>query len=115
MEFYGLRPSGNDIDFVVVADDYDVLAARYPDQTKDLHGDKGVMIGKYEVWTSICLFDYVYLSQNSIEKPRYQVIALEKLLLLKSLNINEAKHLADVKLIVEKILNIQYGKDTLPG
>ncbi len=110
MEFYGLRPSGDDVDFVVSIADYEALAAKYPDQTKDLDDDKGVVIGKYEVWTSICLFDHANLSQGAIEKPQYKIIALEKLLLLKAFNINEAKHLTDVKLSSRKFSIFSMGK-----
>lgn len=42
MEYYGLRQAGADIDFVVVREDYEALAARYPDRLKDLWGDLGV-------------------------------------------------------------------------
>jgi hypothetical protein len=38
-------------------------------------------------------------------------IGLEKLLFLKALAISEAKYAEDVRLIVEKIHAIQYGKD----
>ena len=114
MEYYQLRPSGDDIDFVITHNDYTALVQQYPDHTQDIFGDKGICVGKFEIWTSICLFDYHDLSPAAIEKPHYRIISLEKLLFLKALGMKESKYHTDLKLIVEKILNIQYGKDTLP-
>lgn len=114
MEYYGLRQAGDDIDFVIVQEDYDLLASQYPDNIKDLFGDKGICVGKFELWTTICLFDYAYLSDGAIEKENYSIISLEKLLFLKALAMKEAKYEADLRLVVEKILNIKYGADNLP-
>jgi hypothetical protein len=36
MEYYGIRPAGADIDFVVSADDHKRLTAQYPDHIKDI-------------------------------------------------------------------------------
>ena len=58
MEFYGLRKAGADIDFVITAQDYARLAAQYPDKLRDLWGDLGVCVFEFEIWKSICLFDY---------------------------------------------------------
>ena len=114
MEFYGLRPAGRDIDFVITRQDYEGLAVLYPDHLKDLFGDLGVCVGQFEIWMSICLFDYDYLSINALERPDYRIISLEKLLFLKAMGIQVPKYEADLRLIVQKILDIQYGKDQLP-
>ena len=114
MEYYGLRPAGNDIDFVVTRADHAGLAALYPDHQKDLFGDLGVCISEFELWTCINLFDYHYLAENARETGQYLIISLEKLLFLKTLAIHDPKNERDVKLIVKKLLDIQYGKDTLP-
>ena len=112
MEFYGLRSAGDDIDFVVTHADYAGLAALYPDHLKDLFGDLGVCVSEFELWSSILLFDYSFLSANAIESERYLVISLEKLLFLKALSIHEPKCERDLRLIVKKILDVQYGKNT---
>ena len=39
MEYYGLRKSGMDIDFVVSARDHQTLIQNYPDSVKDIYGD----------------------------------------------------------------------------
>jgi hypothetical protein len=57
MEYYGLRKSGQDIDFVVTPEDYEQLAHKYPDALKDIWGDLGVCVFEFEVWRTICLFD----------------------------------------------------------
>jgi hypothetical protein len=67
MEYYGLRVSGADIDFVATRADYAGLAALHPDQLKDLHGDLGVCVGPFEVWTSICRFDYDALAIGALD------------------------------------------------
>lgn len=113
MEFYGLRPAGDDIDFVITHADYAVLVVLYPENTKDLFGDLGVSVYEFELWTCICLFDYNFLSTNAIEAEHYLVISLEKLLFLKALAIHEPKYERDLRLVVKKILDIQYDKDTL--
>ena len=112
MEFYGLRPAGDDIDFVVTRTDHAGLTMLYPEHTKDLSGDLGICVYEFELWTSICLFDYGFLSINAIETEHYLVISLEKLLFLKALAIQEPKYERDLRLIVKKILGIQYNKDT---
>lgn len=103
-EFYGLRPAGNDIDFVVTRADYTALAALYPEHTKDLSGDLVVYIDEFELRTCLFLFDWNVLSTNAIETEHYQVISLEKLLFLKALAIEKPKNERDLRLIGKKIL-----------
>jgi hypothetical protein len=112
MEYYQLRKSGADVDFVVSAHDYAALAKLYPDNTKDLFGDLGVCTaGGFELWKSILLFEYEFLAAGAIEQETFKIISLEKLLFLKTLAIAESKYEQDVRLIVKKIQDIQYGKD----
>ena len=113
MEYYDLRKAGADIDFIVTGEDYEALAKLYPEHKKDLFGDLGVTIHEFELWKCILLFEYGFLSQGAIEEDEIKVISPEKLLFLKALAISEAKYEQDVRLIVEKIHNIQYGKDEM--
>jgi hypothetical protein len=108
MEYYGLRPSGEDIDFVVTSEDYEQLARKYPEHLKDIWGDLGVCVYEFELWRTICLFDYLFLSVGALQEDGYLVISLEKLLFLKALGIKEAKSHRDLELIVEKVLKLQY-------
>jgi hypothetical protein len=115
MQYYGLRPAGADIDFVITVADYTALAAKYPDHTRDLWGDKGVCVYDFEMWICICLFGYDYLAEGAIEADEYRIITLEKLLFLKALAMKEPKYLADLQMIVEKIFSLQHQKEHLPG
>jgi hypothetical protein len=109
MEYYGLRPAGADIDFVVTREDYTALARRYPETLKDLWGDLGVCPYEFEIWTSICLYDYEDLRPGAIEVGEILVISLEKLLLLKALAMKEEKYRHDLEMIVEKLRNDKYA------
>ena len=44
MEYYGLRPSGADIDFIADPADVYNLIRRYPHRVKDLWGDRKVAL-----------------------------------------------------------------------
>ncbi len=109
MEFYELRPAGDDIDFVVAEPDYQCLAEKYPGQTVEVYGDLGVKVQAFELWNSILLFTYEDLSIGAYDLEGIKVISLEKLLFLKTLAIRELKYERDVHLIVEKIHRNQYG------
>jgi hypothetical protein len=108
MEYYGLRKAGRDIDFVVAAPDYERLARRYPDNLKNLGGDLGVCVYEYEIWRTICLFDYAFLSQGAVEQDACLVVSLERLLFLKALAMKEPKYHRDLELVVERVLHEQY-------
>lgn len=108
MEYYGLRKAGADIDFVITAEDYERLARKYPDDLREIGGDLGVCVFEFEIWKSICLFDYQFLSGGAIEKEEYLVISLDRLLFLKALGMKEDKYHKDLELIVDKVLQVQY-------
>ena len=110
MEYYGLRKSGLDIDFVIHTEDHNNLKIKYPNNIKDLYGDIGICEYGFEIWNQICTFDYEYLKINAIEENEYKVISLEKLLFLKALAMEIPKYHNDLKLVVELILNKAYKK-----
>jgi hypothetical protein len=110
MEYYGLRPSGADIDYVITRQDYACLSAQYPGHLKNLGGDLGVCVFEFEIWQSICLFDYEFLSTGSIELDDHRIISLEKLLFLKALAMRVPKYHQDLELIVQRFLHDQYEK-----
>jgi len=110
MEYYGLRLSGNDIDFVIIPADYQRLSEAYPDHLKDLWGDLGVCVFEFEIWQSICLFDYDFLSAGALDQGEYLVISLEKLLFLKALAMMKSeKYHRDLEMIVQRILDDRYS------
>ena len=111
MEYYGLRKAGDDIDLVIHPDDHAALVKRYPDHIKDLYSDIGVCEYGFEIWNQICTFDYKYLKENAVEEAEYLVISLEKLLFLKALAMEIPKYHRDLELVVQKMLDIAYGKE----
>lgn len=110
MEFYGLRPAGADIDLVVTQADYLRLRAQYPDRLKELWGDLAVCPFEYEIWRSICLFDYDSLAQGALDQDAYRVVSLEKLLFLKALGYKVEKYRKDLELIVDKVISEHYAQ-----
>ena len=108
MEYYGLRKAGADIDFIITEEDYERLARKYSDNLKEMGGDLGVCVFEFEIWKSICLFDYQFLSVGAIEKEEYLIISLDRLLFLKALGMKEEKYHRDLELIVDKVLQVQY-------
>jgi hypothetical protein len=108
MQYYGLRPSGADIDFIAVKEDVYNLIRLYPGRVKDLWGDLGVCPYEFEIWKTICLFDSADLSENAIDEGGFLVISIEKLLLMKALAMKVDKYLKDTQLIVQDMLNKKY-------
>ena len=107
MEYYGLRQSGADIDLVVTTEDYSRLAHMYPEHLKEIEGDLGVCVFKFEIWKTISYFDYEFLSDGAIKEDSCLVISLEKLLFMKALCMKEEKYRRDLELIVERVLQQQ--------
>lgn len=111
MEYYGLRKSGLDIDFVVHNQDHEALKNKYPDNIKDLCGDIGICEYGFEIWNQICTFGYDYLKDNGIVEKNYIVISLEKLLFLKAIAMEIPKYHKDLELVVELILKRAYKNE----
>lgn len=107
MEYYGLRKSGADIDLIASEEDMIELIKLYPNRIKDLWGDLGVCPFEFEIWKTICLFNYDELKEEAIELENILVISREKLLLMKALAMKKEKYLKDTQLIIEKILSDQ--------
>jgi len=55
MEYYQLRPAGDDIDCVIVADDFRRFSTQYPELVKELRGDFAVARFEFELWGSITI------------------------------------------------------------
>jgi len=110
MTYYGLRPAGADISLVVTRADYESLAQLHPAHLKDMRGDLCVTHKPFELWTSLYRFDYNALAVDALVAGAYRVISLEKLLLLKTLGIDQAQNAVDVLLLAHRIRTQQYGK-----
>lgn len=107
MEYYGLRKSGEDTDLIASVEDVANLIKIYPTRLKDLGGDLGVCPFEFEIWKTVCFFDYGFYKEDAEEKEDHFVVSIEKLLFMKGLAIEEEKYLNDVKLITGHILNEQ--------
>ena len=79
MEYYGLRKHGEDIDFIITAEDYQTLAKQYPECKRDTWGDLHVKIAEYELLRSISRLDYDFYSKEALEFDTFKVISLERL------------------------------------
>jgi hypothetical protein len=103
LEYYGVRESDNDFDFVITEEDYELLSYRYPDNIKEIWGDFGVCRGSFEIWKCICLFEYEFLSEDAIEEEDFLVISFEKLMFLKVLGISSDKNQRDLHLMRDRM------------
>ena len=101
MEYYGIRESGADIDLVITDEDYQNLAKKYPENRKDLYGDLGVGIDKFEIWRSIAHLDYGFFLKDAVEEENVFVISIERLLWTRVCAMEVDKYLKDLKLIRE--------------
>jgi len=110
MEYYGIHRDEEDIDVVVSIDDMNVLWAKHPLYRKDIWGDRAIIKDGYEVWESITLYDYVYLSKDAVVLEDRLIISLEKLLFLMALKLKEPKYWGDLHRLVDRITGIQYMK-----
>jgi hypothetical protein len=108
MEHYDLRKSGDDIDLVVPAVDVAQLIQRFPHRVKDLWGDLGVCPYEFEIWKTVCLFDYEFLTDGATDLGEVLIISLDKLLLMKALAMHVEKYREDARLVVRRMLDDQY-------
>jgi hypothetical protein len=121
MEYYGIRKTGHDFDFVVSPADWKELKKIYPDNINLFGGknekeiDATINLNKVHVDLISTLFQFNYdaLSKESINKKDYKIISIDKLLMLKTLGAVFNKHsksIKDQKKIVDYIVKINYGK-----
>lgn len=106
MEYYQIRESGQDIDFVIAEEDYEQLSYKYPNHVKEIYDDFGVCKYEFEMWKSICLFDYKFLSEEAIKEDDFLIISFEKLMFLKVLAMRQLKCLRDLELMRDRMAEI---------
>ena len=104
MDYYQLRPAGEDIDLIISPEDFQALAAQYSDKVKILtQKDRYLEIGDLELWHTLFGYDYDFYAQGCLELEKIRVIGLERLLFFKSLLAEYEKHFNDLLLIAKKI------------
>ncbi len=101
MQYYSMRKSGEDIDFVICDEDYQTLASKNPDKRKDIWGDLGVVIGIFEIWRSIALLDYDFYLKDAIDEGEVLVVSLDRLMLMRVITMDSEKYMKDLKMIKE--------------
>ena len=102
MEYYGLRPSGADIDLVVADEEYQALARLHPGSRKDIYGDLGVVLVVFEIWRSIALLDYAFLGQGALDEGALRIVSLDRLLLMRVCAMEVPKYRRDLELIKQR-------------
>jgi hypothetical protein len=103
MEFYELRPAGEDIDLLIAEEDYFVLAQSNTGQTKTSGQDTGLILNGYELWQSKVGAGYRYWSEDAIEQAEFLVPSLERLFLMKLSSKNTLRNLQDANLIADRL------------
>ena len=103
MEFYELRPAGEDIDLLVAEEDYFVLAQSNAGQIKTSGQDTGLIVAGYELWQSKLGAGYRYWSEDAIEQDDFLVLSLERLFLMKLSSKNSLQNLQDTNLIAKRL------------
>ena len=101
MEYYGMRKSGADIDFVIDDYDYQKLSQLYPDKRKDIYGDLGVVIEPFEIWRSIVLLDYDFYKSEAIEYEKVKMVSLDRLMFMRVCAMEVKKYMNDLNLMKE--------------
>ena len=112
MEYYGLRKTVHDYDYVVSKKDWNKLKKIHPEKVLLLGGKKGDEIiymkdKKVDLISTLMLHNYNDLVKGAIDKDKYKIISLENLLFLKTIESvfsGAKKSKRDQKLIVEDII-----------
>ena len=99
MEYYGIRKAGRDIDLVIADSDYKLLAEKFPNSRKDLWGDLGVVIGKFEIWRSIALLDYDFYVKDAVDEGDALIVSLDRLLFMRVIAMEVEKYMKDLNLM----------------
>lgn len=115
MEYYGIRKSGGDIDFVITDEDYQILAEKYPEKRKDLYGDLGVTIDEFEIWRSVAHLDYDFFKKEAADEGDFLAISIDRLLWTRVCAMSVEKYRNDLELMkeyyYEKYTNQKYHEE----
>ena len=117
MEYYDIRKSGKDIDFVITDKDYQKLAEEYPEKRKDLYGDLSVTINEFEIWRSIAHLDYDFFKKDAVDEGLFLVISIDRLLWTRVCAMDVEKYRNDLKLMrdyyYKKYTNQKYHQEAM--
>jgi len=118
MEYYNLRKTGDDIDYIIHKTDYKKLAKiikpneLMPIQTPAITYKGGKIDIDY--FLKLYNFDYNKLKRNAVKKENNLIVSKEDLILIKSMTAFDEKHkiskeakeknLKDIKLLVNSMI-----------
>lgn len=119
MEYYNIRKTKHDYDYIVSPADWKVLKKIHPDKInlfggkteKDIDATINLKKVNVDLISTLYQFNYNYLSKDAINKDGYKIITIEKLLMLKTLSAiytNNSKSIKDQKKIVNYIVKKNY-------
>ena len=121
LEYYGIRKSGHDYDYMVSQNDWKELKKLHPKKINLFGGktedDIDATINLNDVHVDLIktlfMYNYSYLSKGSINFGDYKIISLEKLLMLKTLGAVMNRHkksINDQNKIIKYIVKTNYKK-----
>lgn len=131
LEYYNIRKSGHDADFMICDEDWQILKKIHPEKINLFGGDKESDVDAtinlkkecVDLIKTLYQFNYNYFINNCIEhnldeNNNIQIMSIRDLLFVKTLAAdynNDKKSQIDKKLIMNFIVNIKYNlsKDEL--
>jgi hypothetical protein len=117
MEYYEMRKAGLDIDLIITNEDCQKLSELYPNHRKDLYGDLGLVIDKFEIWRSIAHLDYDFFKKDAIEEENILVISIDRLLWTRVCAMEVEKYRKDLELLKDfyykRYTNPNYHQEAL--
>lgn len=119
LEYYGIRETSHDYDYMVSAEDWLCLKRLHPDKInlfggkteKDIDATINLEKEKVDLISTLYQHDYDHLSKNAIVEDGYIVISIDNLLFTKTLDAVYNKHdksKNDQEMIVKHILKVKY-------
>tara|TARA_A100001015_G_scaffold282666_1_gene347199 strand:+ start:1256 stop:1699 length:444 start_codon:yes stop_codon:yes gene_type:complete len=120
LEYYNIRETTHDYDYMVSPSDWLELKKIHPDKInlfggkheKDVDATINLTENPIDLISTLFQFNYNSLVKNSIDFPEYKIISITNLLLTKTLGAvynKDPKSINDQKLIVDKIVELQYN------
>ena len=120
LEHYNIRETTHDYDYMVSPSDWIELKKIHSDKInlfggkneKDVDATINLKENPIDLISTLFQFNYNSLVKNSIDFPEYKIISIANLLLTKTLGAvynKDPKSINDQKLIVDKIVELQYN------
>ena len=124
MEYYGLRETIHDYDYMVSPEDWKSLKIKFPDKInlfggkteKDVDATINLLDEKVDLISTLYQIDYNFLKKGAKEFENYYIISVDKQLLVKTLErlTNKTpKSIQDTQLLTDFICLKQYSEDKI--